>query len=185
MVNGNYVMTTFRLQGERKGKAVDLRGGHLMRLTPDGKVIEGWGFAGDQEALDDFFCLIGQSRRSRHSSSAAGKPGWHQLLAEAARPGARRAGEGQPARPRLAPALGQLHPGHAQLGVPAARRRVRRRDPDGFMPRDEIVPPSSGMWPATICRCVRRGRDRGRAAGRPARLPGCAQQGPTSRRKTW
>ena len=55
MVNGNYVMTTFRLQGERKGKAIDLRGGHLMRLTPDGKVIEGWGFAEDQEALDDFF----------------------------------------------------------------------------------------------------------------------------------
>jgi len=55
MLNGNYVMTTFRLQGERKGKTIDLRGGHLMRLTPDGKVVEGWGFANDQEALDDFF----------------------------------------------------------------------------------------------------------------------------------
>ncbi len=55
MVNGNYVMTTFHLQGERKGKAIELRGGHLMRLTDDGKVAEGWGFADDQDALDDFF----------------------------------------------------------------------------------------------------------------------------------
>ena len=55
MVNGNYVMTTFRLKGERKGKAIDLYGGHLMRLTDDGKVVEGWGFTDDQEALDAFF----------------------------------------------------------------------------------------------------------------------------------
>jgi ketosteroid isomerase-like protein len=55
MVNGEYVMTTFRLQGERKGKNVQLRGGHLMRVTADGKVAEGWGFTDDQEALDDFF----------------------------------------------------------------------------------------------------------------------------------
>ncbi|HWQ12289.1 MAG TPA: nuclear transport factor 2 family protein [Roseiflexaceae bacterium] len=55
MVNGDYVMTTFRLQGERKGKAIDLRGGHLMRLSADGKVVEGWGFTNDQDALDDFF----------------------------------------------------------------------------------------------------------------------------------
>ena len=39
MVNGNYVMTTFRLQGERKGKVVDLRGGHLMRLADEGKSL--------------------------------------------------------------------------------------------------------------------------------------------------
>ena len=55
MVNGDYVMTTFRVQGERKGKAIDLRGGHLMRLTADGKVVEGWGFSDDQDALDAFF----------------------------------------------------------------------------------------------------------------------------------
>lgn len=55
MVNGDYVMTTFRVQGERKGKTVDLRGGHLMRVTADGKVAEGWGFTDDQDALDDFF----------------------------------------------------------------------------------------------------------------------------------
>lgn len=55
MVNGDYVMTTFRVQGERKGKTIDMRGGHLMRVTADGKVAEGWGFAEDQDALDGFF----------------------------------------------------------------------------------------------------------------------------------
>ena len=55
MVNGNYVMITFRLQGERKGKTIDIRGGHLMRLSADGKVVEGWGFTNDQDVLDDFF----------------------------------------------------------------------------------------------------------------------------------
>jgi ketosteroid isomerase-like protein len=55
MVNGNYVMTTLRIQGERKGKKIDLRGGHLMRLTNEGRVAEGWGFAENQDALDDFF----------------------------------------------------------------------------------------------------------------------------------
>lgn len=54
MINGNYVMTTLRIQGERKGKSVDLRGGHLMRIH-DGKVVEGWGFLDNQDALDDFF----------------------------------------------------------------------------------------------------------------------------------
>lgn len=43
------------LRGERKGKTIDTRGGHLMRLSDDGKVLEGWGFAGDQDALDEFF----------------------------------------------------------------------------------------------------------------------------------
>lgn len=55
MVNGEMVMTTFRLQGERRGKPIDLRGGHLLRITADGRVAEGWGFTDDQDALDDFF----------------------------------------------------------------------------------------------------------------------------------
>ena len=55
MVNGDYVMTTFSLQGERKVKTIDIRGGHLMRVTADGKVAEGWGFTDDQDALDEFF----------------------------------------------------------------------------------------------------------------------------------
>jgi ketosteroid isomerase-like protein len=55
MVNGDFVMTTYSLIGERKGKTVDLRGGHLMRVTEDGQVAEGWGFTDSQDALDDFF----------------------------------------------------------------------------------------------------------------------------------
>ena len=55
MVNGNYVMTTLRVQGERKGKVIDIRGGHLMRLTEEGKIVEGWGFTDNQDALDAFF----------------------------------------------------------------------------------------------------------------------------------
>jgi hypothetical protein len=42
------------LKGERKGKTVDLFGGHLMRVE-NGKVVEGWGFTNDQDALDEFF----------------------------------------------------------------------------------------------------------------------------------
>ena len=55
MVNRNYVMSTFRVMGERKGKTIDMRGGHLFGLAADGKVAEGWGFADDQAALDEFF----------------------------------------------------------------------------------------------------------------------------------
>lgn len=55
MVNGNYVVTTFHLQGERKGKKVDLRGAHAMRLNDQGQVVEGWGFTNNQDALDGFF----------------------------------------------------------------------------------------------------------------------------------
>lgn len=55
MVNGNYVVVTVSLQGERKGKTVDLRGAHLMRMNDRGQVAEGWGFLSDQDALDEFF----------------------------------------------------------------------------------------------------------------------------------
>jgi hypothetical protein len=55
MVNGNYVVTFFKLQGERKGKKVGLRGAHMMRLNDSGQIVEGWGFTNDQEALDAFF----------------------------------------------------------------------------------------------------------------------------------
>ncbi len=55
MVNGAYVVTAFRVQGERKGKALDLRGAHIMRVNDQGQVVEGWGFTDDQDALDEFF----------------------------------------------------------------------------------------------------------------------------------
>jgi ketosteroid isomerase-like protein len=55
MVNGSYVVATLSLMGERKGKTVDLRGAHIMRMNERSEVIEGWGFTSDQDALDDFF----------------------------------------------------------------------------------------------------------------------------------
>ncbi len=55
MVNGDYVMTTFRVQGGRKGKTISLRGGHMVRVSAEGTVVEGWGFTDDQDALDAFF----------------------------------------------------------------------------------------------------------------------------------
>ncbi|MCW5882125.1 MAG: nuclear transport factor 2 family protein [Anaerolineae bacterium] len=55
MVNGAYVVTTLRVHGERKGKTLDLRGAHIMRVNDQGQVVEGWGFTDDQDALDDFF----------------------------------------------------------------------------------------------------------------------------------
>src|SRR5262245_29043376 len=55
MVNGNYVVVTLSLKGERKGKKVDLRGAHIMRMNEHNQVVEGWGFTSDQDALDQFF----------------------------------------------------------------------------------------------------------------------------------
>lgn len=54
MVNGDFVMATVHLRGERKGQTVDMRGGHLLRVRA-GQVVEGWGFTADQAALDAFF----------------------------------------------------------------------------------------------------------------------------------
>jgi ketosteroid isomerase-like protein len=55
MVNGDHVVATFRMQGERKGKRIDLSGAHIMRLNDAGQIVEGWGFTNDQDALDEFF----------------------------------------------------------------------------------------------------------------------------------
>jgi ketosteroid isomerase-like protein len=55
MVNGAYVVATIRVWGERKGRSVELRGAHIMRLNEQGQVVEGWGFTDDQDALDAFF----------------------------------------------------------------------------------------------------------------------------------
>jgi ketosteroid isomerase-like protein len=55
MVNGDYVVATMHLKGERKGKKVDMNGAHIMRMNAQGQVAEGWGFLSDQDALDDFF----------------------------------------------------------------------------------------------------------------------------------
>ena len=55
MINGSYVVATFHLNGERKGRKVDLRGAHIMQISDQGQVVEGWGFTSDQDALDEFF----------------------------------------------------------------------------------------------------------------------------------
>lgn len=55
MVNGDHVVTTWRIDGERKGRAINMRGAHIMRLNGQGQVVEGWGFCDDQDAVDDFF----------------------------------------------------------------------------------------------------------------------------------
>ena len=55
MVNGSQVVATVSLKGERKGKKVDLRVAHIMRMNDEGQVVEGWGFTSDQDALDEFF----------------------------------------------------------------------------------------------------------------------------------
>jgi hypothetical protein len=55
MVNGNYVVSTFRVQGERKDRQIDMHGAHIMRLDDEGHIVEGWGFTDHQDALDDFF----------------------------------------------------------------------------------------------------------------------------------
>ena len=55
MVNGDYVTTIFHMQGERNGRTIDIRGSHVMRLDDDGRIVEGWGFTSDQDAVDEFF----------------------------------------------------------------------------------------------------------------------------------
>lgn len=55
MVNGDTVVTTWHIDGERKGKTIDMHGAHIMRLNDAGQVVEGWGFWEDQDAVDEFF----------------------------------------------------------------------------------------------------------------------------------
>jgi ketosteroid isomerase-like protein len=55
MVNGDHVVATFSLAGERKGHRVTLRGCHVFRMNAQRQVAEGWGFTNDQDALDAFF----------------------------------------------------------------------------------------------------------------------------------
>jgi uncharacterized protein len=57
MVNGNFVVATVSLRGEGKGKKVDLRGAHIVRINDQEQVAEGWGFTSDQDALDGFFSI--------------------------------------------------------------------------------------------------------------------------------
>ena len=64
MVNGNFVMTIFRLQRERQsdGETIEFRGGGVFRLNDEGKVVEGWGFTNNQDALDEFYSELPEPR---------------------------------------------------------------------------------------------------------------------------
>ncbi len=49
-------LVAFRATGLRRGVAVDMGGYHLIRLDAEGqRIVEGWGFADNQDALDEFF----------------------------------------------------------------------------------------------------------------------------------
>jgi uncharacterized protein len=54
MVNGDLVVATVHLRGERRGHTIDTMGAHLFRIAA-GKVAEGWGFVAKQDVLDAFF----------------------------------------------------------------------------------------------------------------------------------
>ena len=45
----------FHLVGSRRGRSVDMNGYHVVRLDESGRIVEGWGFTVDQDALDAFF----------------------------------------------------------------------------------------------------------------------------------
>ena len=55
MVNGDLVVATFSMVGERKSRTISTDGAHLFRLNAAGKIVEGWGFVQKQAELDIFF----------------------------------------------------------------------------------------------------------------------------------
>ena len=55
MVNGNYVVATFHLAGERGSKHVDMAGSHILRFDDKDQIVEGWGFGDPQDELDEFY----------------------------------------------------------------------------------------------------------------------------------
>jgi len=55
MVNGELVVATVHLRGERRGHTIDTMGGHLFRINDAGQIAEGWGFVARQDDLDAFF----------------------------------------------------------------------------------------------------------------------------------
>lgn len=48
-------LVAFHLTGSRRGRHVDMDGCHVIRLNAEGKIVEGWGFTQNQDALDEFF----------------------------------------------------------------------------------------------------------------------------------
>lgn len=55
MVNGEYVVTQFHVDGDRKDRHVDMSGSHVLRFDASDQIVEGWGFVEDADTLDEFF----------------------------------------------------------------------------------------------------------------------------------
>jgi ketosteroid isomerase-like protein len=59
MANRDLVMASVRLRGERYGRAIACRGGHVFRFDPEGRIVEAWGFVDDQARLDEILAATG------------------------------------------------------------------------------------------------------------------------------
>jgi ketosteroid isomerase-like protein len=60
MANRDLVMASVDLRGERYGRAIACRGGHVFRFDPDGTIVEAWGFVEDQAGLDEILSAMGE-----------------------------------------------------------------------------------------------------------------------------
>jgi len=47
-------LVSFHLVGSRQGVDVETGGHHMIRLDEEGRILEGWGFTEDHDALDRF-----------------------------------------------------------------------------------------------------------------------------------
>ena len=55
MGSADIVVSVLFLVGRRRGRTVDMPGGHVFRFDDEGRIFEAWGFAADQPKLDEFF----------------------------------------------------------------------------------------------------------------------------------
>ncbi len=53
MGNRDLVFATVNVRAERYGRSVTTRAGHVFRLDDDARILEAWGFVGEQTALDE------------------------------------------------------------------------------------------------------------------------------------
>ncbi|MET0829587.1 MAG: nuclear transport factor 2 family protein [Microbacterium sp.] len=53
--NRELVIAVARIRGLRRGRRLDVVGGHVLRFSEDARIVEAWGWCADQQALDAFF----------------------------------------------------------------------------------------------------------------------------------
>lgn len=51
----DHAVALLRIIGERNGRSVDMPGAHVLHMSPEGKIKEGWGLLFDQAAMDEFW----------------------------------------------------------------------------------------------------------------------------------